>query len=440
VAIRDDNGTVGSIKVPGIELTDSILSANIRIPLDRDLVGSPIVDASVISSSDTTLDHVSYAGTLTPAQLAILTRDNGLSNWIAWHGISRIALFAFLAVAAGFAVFTLASRMRGSIAFARAATAAFLLVCMAANIGSAFAAGSGGIETLTPKYGSTVFAPLGNRPIIALFVNSPVHGQQNNFCNRQIQLDYRLEYGVCENEIAMARVVGRVTRDGGLLSAYDVPGTQWQTVHNRTFQSQFCSDHYCFKTENVSETIDLSNVVDPNANTATLQLLAKWGRNIAMPDASFDRNDTFIQLGWAHALNVHLQCTPPQLSVTKVAESAAAIPGGNVTYTFSVTNNGQTNAPNVTLNDVFLQSGSPYMPFEFVSANGAQCSFNAGSVQTSCSVGSLTPNQTKTFTVTFRVPQNQPQLCGQTIRNRVEARSNGQSIGSASAEAQVNVT
>ena len=439
VQLTDDKGTVGSIDVPGITLADSILSAKIRIPLSRDLVGAPSVDASLLSDSNTTYDHVTYAGTLTPAQLAGLTQDKAFNNWVAWHGLSRIALFAFIAMAMGYALFAVASRMRASIAFARAATAAFLLVAFVGNVGSAFAAGSGGIETLTPVNGSAVFAPLGNRPIIALFVNSPVHGQANNFCNRQIQLSYRLEYGVCENEIAYARVVGRVTRNGGLISAYDVPGTAWDTVHNRTYQSQFCNNHFCFQEENFSGMVDLTNIVDQNANTATLQLLAKWGKNLSMPDASFDRTDPYINLGWAHALNIHLQCTPPQLNVTKTVQSGSATPGSTVTYTFAVTNGGQTNAPNVTLNDIFLNGNTRYMPFEYVGANGATCSFDTGAVQLSCTLGALTPGQTKTFTASFRVPQNQPQLCGQTVRNRAEVRTNNQSTGSASAEAQVNV-
>ncbi len=312
VQLLDSEGVLGSIEVPAIELTDSILTARIRIPLNRDMVGAPTVDASLLSASNATFDHAVYAGTLTPAQVAGLTQYKSVSNWVAWHGVARVSLFAFVMLAIGYALFSLFLRLRGtnSLAFTRTATAAFMLVCFATQITSGFAAGSGGIQVLSPVNGSVIFAPLGNRPIIALFVNSPVHGQANNFCNRQINLSYRLEYGVCENQIAYARVLGRVTKQGGHLTAYDVPGTQWETVHNRAYTSDLCTQQTCWASDTFNGTIDLTNVVDANANTATLQLVAKYGKNIAIPDSSFERTDTFIALGWAHGLNVHLQCEP----------------------------------------------------------------------------------------------------------------------------------
>ncbi len=312
VRLTDAAGELGSIEIPGIDLTDAILTANIRIPLDRDLVGTPMVDASLLSKTAATFDHVEYAGTLSAAQLENLTNDESLQRWVAWHGVARLSVFLFVMAAVGYGLFSLAMRMKNAHgnAFTRTATAAFLLVAFALQTTSGFAAGSGGIEVLTPKNGSDVFAPLGNRPIVALFVNQPVHNQPNNFCNRQVTLDYRLEYGVCENQITNVRVLGRVARNGGLHTTYDPAGVQWETVHNREYTSGSCTQHFCFETETFTGTINLTNVVDPSANETTLQLLAKYGKNIAMPDASFNRNDTFIMLGWAHALNVHLQCTP----------------------------------------------------------------------------------------------------------------------------------
>jgi len=310
VHLLDDEGVVGSIEVPNIELSDAILTAKIRIPLERDLVGNPTIDASLLSVTNATYDHATYAGTLTPAQLASLTQDQSVSNWVAWHGLARISFFAFLAVLIGYALFSLGLRIRGgNVAFLRSATAAFLLLTLVTQVTSGFAAGGGGIEVLTPKNGSDVFNLLGNRPIVALFVNSPVHNQANNFCNRQVTLSYRLEYGVCENQIAYARVLGRVTKNGGKLTTYDPAGTQWETVHNQAFTSALCTQQVCWQTDNFTGTVNL-NAVDANATDATLQLVAKYGKNIAIPDSSFDRNDPFIRVGWVHALNVHLQCTP----------------------------------------------------------------------------------------------------------------------------------
>jgi uncharacterized repeat protein (TIGR01451 family) len=309
VQLLDDAGTLGAIEVPGIELTDSILSAKIRVPLDRDLVGSPTLDVSLLSVENATYDHAVYAGTLTPAQIAGLTADESVTNWVAWHGMARISLFAFVALLVGYALFTLGVRIRGgNVAFLRSATAAFLLLAMVTQVTSGFAAGSGGIEVLTPKNGSEVFAPLGNRPIVALFINSPVHNQANNFCNRQVTLSYRVEYGVCENQIANVRVLGRVA--AGHINSYDPAGTQWTTVHDRAFVSDLCTQSMCFATDNFTGTLNLTNAVPANATEATLQLVAKYGKNIAMPDSSFDRNDQFIRVGWVHAMNVHMQCEP----------------------------------------------------------------------------------------------------------------------------------
>jgi uncharacterized repeat protein (TIGR01451 family) len=309
VQLMDEAGVLGAIEVPNVELTDAILSAKIRIPLDRDLVGSPSLDVSLLSAENATYDHAVYAGTLTPAQIAGLTADASVTNWVAWHGMARISLFAFLAVLIGYALFSLGIRLRGgNVAFLRSATAAFLLLAMVTQVTSGFAAGSGGIEVLTPKNGADVFAPLGNRPIVALFINSPVHNQANNFCNRQVTLSYRVEYGVCENQIANVRVLGRVA--SGHINSYDPAGTQWTTVHDRAFVSDLCTQSFCFATDNFTGTLNLTNAVPANATEATLQLVAKYGKNIAMPDSSFDRNDQFIRVGWVHAMNVHMQCEP----------------------------------------------------------------------------------------------------------------------------------
>jgi len=82
------------------------------------------------------------------------------------------------------------------------------------------------------------------------------------------------------------------------------------------------------------------------------------------------------------------------LEVTKSASPRPAIPGTNVTYTLSVTNNGPSTAVNARVTDP-LPAG-----LTFVSASTG-CAAASGTV--TCNAGDLAPGATRTFTITAAI-------------------------------------
>jgi uncharacterized repeat protein (TIGR01451 family) len=115
------------------------------------------------------------------------------------------------------------------------------------------------------------------------------------------------------------------------------------------------------------------------------------------------------------------------LDVEKVLNGTIT-PGQNASYTITVRNTGTVAAQNVNAYDYFLDSQDlKYVPFTFVSSTGVTCSYQSGAQQVSCPVGTVSPNQTVTMTLTFAVPSNQ--ACSTQIRNRVDAWINGQQAG-----------
>ncbi len=89
--------------------------------------------------------------------------------------------------------------------------------------------------------------------------------------------------------------------------------------------------------------------------------------------------------------------TPPRaladLSITKTASPAVAVPGENETYTLTITNNGPDPAVDAAATDK-LPSGLSY-----VSSEG--CTFASGTV--TCSAGTLAPGATKTFKIVTKI-------------------------------------
>ena len=115
------------------------------------------------------------------------------------------------------------------------------------------------------------------------------------------------------------------------------------------------------------------------------------------------------------------------LDVEKVLNGTIT-PGQNASYTITVRNTGNVAAQNVNVYDYFLDSQDlKHVPFTFVSSTGVTCSYQSGAQQVSCPVGTVSPNQTVTMTLTFAVPPNQ--ACSTQIRNRVDAWINGQQAG-----------
>ncbi|HAZ44152.1 MAG TPA: hypothetical protein DCZ55_06635 [Cyanobacteria bacterium UBA11371] len=115
----------------------------------------------------------------------------------------------------------------------------------------------------------------------------------------------------------------------------------------------------------------------------------------------------------------------PLLNIRKRALSDTAQRGSDVTFTIDVQNRGFVNATGVELDDPLPQGVT------LVSVSDPACQNRFP-----CSLGTITPNQTRTVNVTFRVP---PNFQGNTLSNTATATAI-EDPGRRSATASVNLT
>lgn len=96
------------------------------------------------------------------------------------------------------------------------------------------------------------------------------------------------------------------------------------------------------------------------------------------------------------------------LSVTKSGPSQVS-PGGTVTYTVTVTNNGPDAAQNVKLDDL-VPNGTTYISNAQVSGPPFSCANTVvdGFITTTCTISSLAANATASFTYTYSVNSSAP--------------------------------
>src|SRR5262249_25618639 len=84
------------------------------------------------------------------------------------------------------------------------------------------------------------------------------------------------------------------------------------------------------------------------------------------------------------------------LSITKTDSSTTAVPGNNVVYTITVTNNGPAPVTSATVADV-LPAGTT-----FVSATGG-ATYTSGTNTVSYTTGTLSPTSTTSFLLTLAI-------------------------------------
>ena len=129
----------------------------------------------------------------------------------------------------------------------------------------------------------------------------------------------------------------------------------------------------------------------------------------------------------SNQVSVYVDCKDPKLDVTKTGPSTV-VAGNDVTYQFTVRNTGDGIAEDVNAFDYFIDNNTLQRinaPFTFKSDTGANCSYSSAQKYWECGLGDIDPGETKNFTMTFKVPDNVPALCGTSVMNQVDAHVNG---------------
>ena len=114
---------------------------------------------------------------------------------------------------------------------------------------------------------------------------------------------------------------------------------------------------------------------------------------------------------------VGVECLEPELDIVKSGPGEIDA-GDDVTYTFTVTNNGDGEAVSVEVEDFFIDGNGDIIapaPFTFSAVSGATCSGPLNGIM-SCDLGDIASNSSATFTLTFSTPA--AQFCDQDITNR----------------------
>ena len=335
VQLLDDKGILGQASVSGVSLTDSIAESLARITLTRDLAGTPVLRTIITDTAGQLLDQSDIRLAVPAASLVAASAAS-----------SRISFAAFvLVILALAAIAYLATRKIPHLALRGAVMAGFTLLLIGGAVGTkTFAAGNGnGIEVFTPEDGSAHFHDLPG-PVIALFINAPIHDA--TYSRNAVPLQYRVTYGVCQNRIGYARVLGRVDVTGAKQSTLAGVNADWRIVHNQLYSLDYntCVSRHgqaaasvCKAQTDFDGTLDLSTVLPSNVCSTTLQMVAKLGQSGLSPanGQPQDIPDSSVvpappgglgTLGfrWGHAVNLWLNFDCSGSSSSSRSSSSAA--------------------------------------------------------------------------------------------------------------------
>ncbi len=161
--------------------------------------------------------------------------------------------------------------------------------------------------------------------------------------------------------------------------------------------------------------------------------------------AALDVGATGFAGNWSRIVRNTVSCTDrPQMSIIKTPP-ASVQPGGTATYTFIAKNTGTAAAQNVVAYDfnIDAQTGQALtqLTFPHTGSAGAPCAVVTldGRQVVKCTLGTFQPNEERTFTVSFSVPNDQ-NLCNKTVKNQVDVWAGTDQNSSAWATASTTVT
>jgi uncharacterized repeat protein (TIGR01451 family)/fimbrial isopeptide formation D2 family protein len=105
---------------------------------------------------------------------------------------------------------------------------------------------------------------------------------------------------------------------------------------------------------------------------------------------------------------------PPQISITKTSSAPGALtPGGTVTYTVTVTNNGPVAAPNTVVSDA-IPAGITAYAWTCATAGGAVCPNASGIGSINETIATFPVGSTVTYTITATVSATPPAVVANT--------------------------
>lgn len=226
----------------------------------------------------------------------------------------------------------------------------------------------------------------------------------------------------------------QVNRNGSISYAITVKNTGQAPAANvvindnvpagLTFQS---SDSGCVQQGPVV-TCSLSAIPANQSRTVTMNFLVS---GTAACNANIFNSATVQATGVSplssNTAQITVQCTPPQITLTKTPSKAQANLDDTVSYAIQVSNGGQSQADNVAITDQ-VPVGLIYQ------SSDSNCSLQGTNVV--CSVGSIPSGQSKTVNLVFKVATTSS-LCGTPITNTATAQIAG--LNQLSANAQITI-
>ncbi len=170
--------------------------------------------------------------------------------------------------------------------------------------------------------------------------------------------------------------------------------------------------------------VDATIVIDvPSSSTAlTVVNVASVSAASSDPDASDNAAGASVAL-----------TRQADLRVSKAAGAASIAPGASTTYTVTVTNDGPSDAVNVTATDAV---GDPALVLTRASAPGAACAVSAETAR--CTIPRLAPGATMSMTVTARVLPDTP--AGVALVNTATVSSNAPDADASDNTATATIT
>jgi large repetitive protein len=165
-------------------------------------------------------------------------------------------------------------------------------------------------------------------------------------------------------------------------------------------------------------TINLQHKAAPAGRPAVLLTavaIALLGLGASRADATVDNTATATGTYNAATItsnsdtaSVDITPSSPQLSVVKTAAPSVNVAVGTVvTYTYQITNTGNTTVSNVALSDAHNGSGTPPVPgSELLTADTGTTGDSTDATANDGIWSALAPGDTVTFTSTYAVTQN----------------------------------
>lgn len=354
VQLEDHEGVLASASSPSdLDLTDALQTARAELKLDR----TPTSDVQlVVKLSDT-------RGNLLDDYAVVFPLEQLTSHAASFTRQQLLLIAAILAVAL-IILITIAIRRRrgpsaGSRSMASMTTMAALLLVMGGAIQLAWAAGNGnGINILNPS----IVQPGGHwtavagRPSIELFINDPIHNMPGGTYDRtKVPLSYRVQWAVCGNDWAYARVITSYLNKDMAYSGFQPPtGAAWVQVSNNLWGDAFgcagsCS-YIAARNFTAPNGINLTQL-PADAAQATLRIMALRGKDSESIPQWNEGPDAYTHFGGyygEHVVNLWLNfkkaaTTPPPTSPVDCPAGSpeVTVPGTNengVVYTHTGTN------------------------------------------------------------------------------------------------------